>query len=480
MPHPHAHNHRFHLAIIGDGYASGMLCLHLARAGYDLSGVCVIGPNPPNRLGHGAAYGCQHSDFRLNVRDDLMVIDSDNPDEFVAWGRQNITDSEAMVKTTGEKFYRRQDFAAFVREALDKAGVPQTLTHISGTATRLTQHKKHGWQIAITTEASETTLQVACVVIATGNPPPATDTLIAPDLPEATKQRIITRAWDGTWVGQIPPDDHVLLVGGGLTALDACLALHKQSHKGRITLVTPRLPLPPRQAAWQVAPDPPPQWRHPVTATNFLRHFRACLPEATTHADTETPHWQTAFENLRSILPDGWTPLPASQKIKLHKRLGWLWHRLRYRAAPQTLAAVQALIANKQLQLVTGRVTRIENSPPLTAVLTDADGEEKQIACDWIVIASGPGHDPLIQSLIKSGITASDPRQQWILVNSHNQVLAPSPDKNHPSSDRDPVTIVPNLWLLGPPSQFSLGDVVGASTIARHAKQLATLINSQH
>ena len=500
-PHAHSrHNHSFRLAIIGTGFTGGMLCLHLARQGYDLTQACVIGTGTPDQLGHGAAYGCQHPDFRLNVRDDLMVIDADTPDEFVAWARQNINDREAVVTTTGEKFYRRQDFATFITAALAKAGVPNTLTHIKGTATGLTRHKETVWQIGITTATSKITLTAERVIIATGNPPPATDTLIPPDLPERTKQQIITRAWDGTWLGKIKRDDHVLLVGGGLTALDACLALDKQSHKGRITLVTPRLPLPPRQVAWHEAADPPPPWRQPLTAAKFLHHFRACLPQATTQADTETPAWQEAFENLRSILQTGWVQLPASQKIKLHRRLGWLWHRLRYRAAPQTLDAVQALTANKQLQLVIGRVAQIQSpspqhtpspAPPVTAVLApsannktadDTNDKAKSIACDWLVIASGPGHDPLTHTLIQNGLVAPDPHHRWILVNSNNQVLAPNKNNtdNHTDTDTDTDDdIVPNLWLLGPPSQFSLGDVVGASTIARHAKQLATLINSQ-
>src|SRR6056300_1379758 len=114
MPSPNPKSDAYPLAIIGDGYAAAVLLIHLAKQGYDLNQVAVIGQG---QLGLGAAYGTQHPDFRLNVRDDLMIIDDDHSDDFVNWASQ-LNDPDAADPEGGGKFYRRHDFARYVRHHL--------------------------------------------------------------------------------------------------------------------------------------------------------------------------------------------------------------------------------------------------------------------------------------------------------------------------------------------------------------------------
>ena len=462
------YDYAYAIAIIGDGYAAAMLCLHLARQNYDMGRVAVIGDGV---LGQGAAYGCHHPDFRLNVRADLMVVDSDLPDEFSHWAAQHISDPEAEAinagdskNQPGEVFYRRQDFARFVNECLTRAKVQTRISHIKGRAESI-ECDKQGWRIGIAGEAGakNTALKAKGVIIATGNPPPDAESLIGAGVSAKARQHIITRAWDGDWLDRVPTGDHVLLVGGGLTAMDGLLGLHNRRHKGRVTLVTPRGVLPPPQAAWQALDQPPPPWPRPLSGSSFLRHFRQCLPkDATADSLVESPNWQAAFENVRTVLAEAWMALPESHRQRVLKHLGWRWSLLRYRAAPQTVAAAAALMQSGRMQVVAGRVARLEaaadaDAKSVAAVLTNG----RRIACHWLVVASGPGRDAFCQSLISHGIAKSDTSGRWLQVTPEAAVLG---------ADMNPL---PNLWCLGPPSQFSLGDVVGASTIARHAKALA-------
>jgi uncharacterized NAD(P)/FAD-binding protein YdhS len=140
------------------------------------------------------------------------------------------------------------------------------------------------------------------------------------------------------------------------------------------------------------------------------------------------------------------------------RRLGWLWSLIRYRASPQSITAVNHMRSTGQLHIVADRVRQIasgETDHPLLLHLATHD----DIACDYAVIAAGIGHDPLMARLIKTQIAAT--MANGIRVNDDFQLIAPNGHPQH------------RLWVIGPPTQSALGDVIGATTIAKQAAGLA-------
>jgi uncharacterized NAD(P)/FAD-binding protein YdhS len=99
------------LVIIGDGFAAAVTAIHLLRKGIAADSLTIIGPGP---LGKGHAYGCASPSFRLNVREDLPIVFSEDPLHFARWAKTNIDDPEA--KTSAGIFYRRADFGRYVSE----------------------------------------------------------------------------------------------------------------------------------------------------------------------------------------------------------------------------------------------------------------------------------------------------------------------------------------------------------------------------
>ncbi len=451
MPSPNPKSDAYPLAIIGDGYAAAVLLIHLAKQGYDLNQVAVIGKG---QLGLGAAYGTQHPDFRLNVRDDLMIIDDDHPDDFVNWASQ-LNDPDAADPEGGGKFYRRRDFARYVRHHLAEHNIETAITQIKATANGLSHGPDGNWIIALD-DGHPITAKAA--VLATGNPVPYGDHLIRPDAP---MDRIHRTPWDGKSLAKVAAEDHVLLVGGGLTALDACLALYQAKHKGKLTLVTPRGLLPPRQRHWTKAliPDFP----TPLTASRFVHHMRQHLPAE----NPDTANWQSAFEGLRAVLPEAWLRLSPFCQKRLITRLGWLWSLLRYRAAPQAIAAIQDMIKNGQMTVISDRVINISRGAPLTVALS----QHTSVVCDIAALASGPGHDALIQDVINNGIAISPFGQH------EANTCRVAVDKDCALLTHDGNT-AKSLWAIGPPTMASLGDVVGASSIARQATSLAKRLSA--
>jgi uncharacterized NAD(P)/FAD-binding protein YdhS len=448
MSSPNLKQNDFPLAVIGDGYAAAVLLIHLAKHGFDLNQVVVIGKG---QLGLGAAYGTEHPDFRLNVRDDLMIIDDDNPDDFVNWASQ-LNDPDAEDSQGGGKFYRRRDFADYIRHQLQKYDIKTHITRIKAHVQRITRGD-HGHWIITLDHGDKVTVKAA--VLATGNPPPNSAHLISPTAPA---DRIIRTPWGGQSINNIAPDDHLLLIGGGLTALDACLALYQAKHRGKLTLVTPRGLLPPRQRMWAKVIIP--EFPTPLTASRFFQHIRRHLPDES----PDTSQWQSAFEGVRAVMAisGAWSRLSPQCRRRLITRLGWLWSLMRYRAAPQAIDAVEDMLNRGQMTIISDRVVGITSGAPLKVKLS----QRHPIDCDIAYLASGPGIDTLIQHLISDGIGASP----FAKADQDKFGLAVGDDLCLLTDDG---ISAETLWAIGTPTMASRGDVVGASSIARQAASLA-------
>ena len=115
------------------------------------------------------------------------------------------------------------------------------------------------------------------------------------------------------------------------------------------------------------------------------------------------------------------------------------------------------IIADRVIQIKAAMSDAVSSSPPpLTLVMQRHD----DLACGHVILAAGVGNDALITQLKDSHI-AGVLANGGINVSDELQVLAP---------DGSPQ---PHLWALGPPTQFALGDVVGATTTAKQAARLA-------
>jgi uncharacterized NAD(P)/FAD-binding protein YdhS len=101
------------LVIIGDGFAAAVTAIHLLRKGIAADSLTIIGAGS---LGKGNAYGCASPFFRLNVREDLPIVFSEDPLHFARWAEANIDDPEA--KTSAGFFYRRADFGRYISELI--------------------------------------------------------------------------------------------------------------------------------------------------------------------------------------------------------------------------------------------------------------------------------------------------------------------------------------------------------------------------
>jgi uncharacterized NAD(P)/FAD-binding protein YdhS len=178
---------------------------------------------------------------------------------------------------------------------------------------------------------------------------------------------------------------------------------------------------------------------------------------------TTTTKWQSAWEELRPNLNSIWQQFTPHQRQIVFKRLGWAWSLYRFRASPQTIKAYEQLKANHQIQFVVGRAKQIECSERgITAQLNNGHS----IQAERIINCTGVGTDLFLNRLIADAIAIPDPLGTAIAVDTNLNVIKPN------------LQAWNNLWMLGPATMGSLGDVIAASAISKQAEELVTQIQA--
>ena len=436
------------LVIIGDGFAAAVTAIHLLHKGVAVDSLTIIGPGS---LGTGNAYGCVSPFFRLNVREDLPIVFSEDPLHFARWAEANIDDPEA--KTSAGFFYRRADFGRYISELITTEVGFDKIQHIPSKVCRL--NHAHGlWKLDT---ADGGVIYAEKAIIATGNSPPSWPCPIKAEPGKQSASQLIENPWTGQYLTAIHAEDHVVLLGGGLTALDAIYALASQGHRGLITIVAPRPLFPPTQAQWTRQKQP--NWPEKLSPAKLVRFMRQYLPSA----PTTSTEWQSAWEELRPNLNAIWQQLTPHQQRGLFKRLGWAWSLYRFRASPQTIKAYEQLKANHQIQFVMGRAKQVEFAK---SVITVQLNNGQRIEADRIINCTGVGTDLFLNQLIADAIAIPEPLGTAIAVDTNLNVIKPN------------LQAWNNLWMLGPATMGSVGDVVAASAISKQAEGLATQIQA--
>lgn len=431
------------MVIIGDGFAAAVMVVHLLRRGIAPTAITVIGSGT---LGKGNAYGCDNPHFRLNVRENLPIIFSDDPLHFSRWAKEHLNDLEA--KTDAGYFYRRQDFGRYVSELITSKSKSNHIEQIKAKVLSL-NGTDNFWNLALD---NQSVINARRVIIATGNPPPTWPCAVTNSELDSSATRLVENPWSGRGLDGVKTQDHIILLGGGLTALDAINNLGERNHLGQIYVISPRAIFPPAQANWERKVQP--MWPQNLTPAKFIRFMRDYLPSTS----TTSREWQSAWEELRTNINMIWQQFSVHQKRTLFKRLGWLWNLYRFRASPQTIAAYEKLRSKNQIQFVLGRATEIKCSEFKVKALL---GNGIEVEGDRIINCTGVASDPLLNQLIEDRLAIRDPLGHAIAVDENFRV------RHLPSEQWS------SLWMIGPATMGSLGDVVAASAIAKQAEQLA-------
>lgn len=385
------------VAIVGLGPAGLAALLGLLRSAQRPLSVLLI--DPAERPG-GDAYRRSRPEHLLNARATSMSVDPDDPDSFARWlaKRLHLTPEEAR-----ETYAPRPQFAAYLDQMRARA-----FSHARGASHRLYALRRavvdvdateRGWRVALDDGDSRLARHLLLAPGCVGRTPSAqpVSTRVAASPWTADYELAARRFGPGT----------ALIVGGGLSGVDAALSLATAGWRGPIVIASPDGTLPASHAPGPAAearirPLPTPL---PRRASQIFAALRASV-DAHREAGVD---WRASFQQLRDELPEVWPTLDSTVRRRLIRRAGRIWNRHRHRIAPEAASRLEAMVRSRQLTVERRRVLGVREEDGRVSVDVRAPhGDAGTIGVDYLVMATGldlgPRAHPLIARLIDRGL----------------------------------------------------------------------------
>lgn len=439
-----------HLVIIGAGFSGALLAINLLRFGGPPT---TLVERRAGQMGRGVAYSATDPSQLLNVRASGMSAFPDDLGHFARW-------VEARGHGGAADFVPRELYGAYLAETLmaERRGAEDRLRLVEGEATDIAPA---GDGLSVTL-ADGGTLAADAVVLATGNmpphPPPGVDPAQLP------ADRYIADPWRADLARDLGEGHAVVLLGTGLTAIDAALQLDAADFRGEV-LALSRRGLRPRahvvgQPAAPGLADPPVE-----PLSTLVRNTRGQADEL---------GWRGAVDAYRPVTQRLWGIMDAAKRARFLRHLRPFWDVHRHRLAPAVATRIDGMVASGRLRFAAGKVAGCEATSGGIRLTWRPRGRDETVEtlAARVVNCTGPQGDltrtdePLLRALIARGAIRPDPLRLGLEVDAQSHAV-----RADGSAD-------PQLCCIGPMTRGGLWEVVAVPDIRRQAWDVARRLSN--
>ena len=431
------------VAVVGAGASGTILALHLLREG--AGHVTLI--EREREAGRGTAYGTRRPEHVLNVTAGRMSVWPDDPGEFARW--------IASRGGSADDYARREDFGDYLSGLLEAAG--DRIGVVSCDAVAI---ERAGGREQVRLGDGRCIIADA-VVLALGNLRPAIPAGIDAGRLGAA---FVDDPWYGGLADAIEDSDTVLLVGTGLTAVDAALTLDALGFRGRIFALSRRGLLPRANLKREPVVEPPVSMpADPVALLRAVRRRGARIG------------WREAVHEIRVSAQSLWAAMPLTWRRRFLRHLRPWWDVHRHRIAPVVAAGIEALQRDGRFAAAAGWIVSAEPDGKGALVRWRPRGEAgaRELRVARIVNCAGPELDigragePLLDALIGAGRICPDPCRLGIDVDRDSRAL----DRNGAAND--------SLYAIGPMTRGAFWESIAIADIAAQAQAIARRITGR-
>ena len=442
-----------------------MTAVNIARLSEEPLHITVISDD--RSVGRGVAYRSRRPEYLLNVAARNMSAFPHEPDHFLQWLRTRSEFESVSEIELRERFVPRQIYGDYLRSIvqhhLQSPGemAPASSDFVIGTAVDVEPQEAH----CLVHLADGSTVAADHVVLATGNEAPAS-------LPGA-ESLSDHPAWVGNpwlgWEDRLPPHDgSILLLGTGLTAVDAILTLRAKGWLGSIHAVSRHGWFPHSHFRGIRYPDFPP--RGVDVASLGLDELLLLIDEhcAILHARNANP--AIIVDKLRPYTQRIWSGFSRDERLRFAKNYAARWNVFRHRIAPDIHAQITSSQLTGQLQVHADSIEKLRASAD-RIVVDLADGAS--LEGDLVLNATGPStrftatQSVLLQNLLRRGAIAPDGTDMGIGVDFDHTVLTGTGDRS------------PWLLALGPMLKGTYWETIAVPELRVQARRVAeTLLGS--
>ena len=448
--------------IIGGGLSGTMLAVQLLR----LPGtrqILVIEPRP--ELGRGEAYSAVELGHTLNGNAARMSVDPDNADDLTQWLTEYIAaggwpESDQQHVPVSELFPPRGIFGLYAQQRLAqaRAGSASTVEHVRAEVVDV-QVEPAG--VRLTLDDGQQ-LRGAQAVLATGMFPAAR----TPQTQSSGLNAAAVDPWDVQAMTQLDPQSTVLIIGSGLTMVDAVVSLEQAGHRGPIEIFS-------RHGLLPHVRRQPPAWADFLAEDHRLRSplqlLRAVRRQCHS-AQAQGIDWQAPLDTVRAHIGRLWSQASERQKRQFVRHVRPWWESHHHRSPPLSAELVARLHKQGRLRIQAASFLGLE--PTVNGVVTlrlRRRGEQHitHVSGAALINSSGIEYDwrrvarPLPRQLLARGLIKPGPLALGIAAHASGAVL----DAQGVASER--------LFAMGPPLRGMWWESTAVTDVAIQAKALA-------
>ncbi|MGE8176946.1 FAD/NAD(P)-binding protein [Pseudomonas fluorescens] len=453
------------ILIIGGGLSGALLAMQLMR----LPGkrqVLVIEPRA--ELGRGEAYSAVELGHTLNGNAARMGVDPDNPDDLTQWLSAFITnggwpESDQQSVPVAELFPPRGMFGLYVQQRLAEAQAVgarygSSVEHVRGEVVDLQTDE----YATLLTLSDGTRLRGVFAVLATGLFPAAR----TPQTESSGLNAAAVDPWDVAAMTQLDPQSTVLIIGSGLTMVDAVVSLEQAGHRGPIEVFS-------RHGLLPHVRRQPPVWVDFLAEDPGIRSPRQLMHELRSHcraAMAEGVDWQAPLDTVRAHIGRLWSQATDVQRRQFVRHVRPWWESHHHRSPPLSAELVARLHQEGRLRIqaasfkglapsAEGQVSihiRRRGESDVTVVSGDALINSSGIEYDWRRVAR-----PLPQQLLARGLIKPGPLALGIAADANGAVIDAEGQ------------VARRLFAMGPPLRGMWWESTAVTDVASQAKALA-------
>lgn len=456
--------HSADILIIGGGLSGTMLAVQLLRLPGQRSIVVI---EPRAELGRGEAYSAVELGHTLNGNAARMSVDPDNPDDLTQWLTAHIAgggwpESAEQDVPVSELFPPRGLFGVYVQQRLAEAravGALQgsTVEHICAEAVDL---QVNAGSVQLTLSDGQT-LRGSQAVLATGMFPAAR----TPQTQSSGLNAAALDPWDVAAMRELDPQSTVLIIGSGLTMVDAVVSLEQAGHRGPIEVFS-------RHGLLPHVRRQPPAWVDFLAADHSIRTPRQLLRELRRHcrdAVAQGIDWQAPLDTVRAHIARLWSQATDVQRRQFVRHVRPWWESHHHRSPPLSAELIERLHKEGRLRVHAASFKGLEpRADDAVAIRIRPRGETETCVVNGaaLINSSGIEYDwrrvarPLPQQLLARGLVQPGPLALGIAAVDGAVVDA----KGRVNSQ---------LFAMGPPLRGMWWESTAVTDVAAQAKALA-------
>jgi uncharacterized NAD(P)/FAD-binding protein YdhS len=462
-----------HIAIIGGGFSGTMAAVNLARLSDEPLRVTIINHGYPP--GRGVAYSTRRPEHLLNVAARNMSALPEHPNHFLEWLRTRTEFVDTPDTELRETFIPRRIYGDYVRSLtlhytrpVDGRARVET-TFVDDEAIDILP-SEHGAHVLL---ASGRVIPADKILLATGNEMPG-------ELPGAEAlldhPAYASNPWLN-WEAKLPPPtENIILLGTGLTAVDAIVTILALGWSGTIHAVSRNGLLPQSHFKGVEHQEFPPS--EIDLAQLGLAGLVALVKDHCQRLRAAGENPAIVVDKLRPHTQRVWQAFSLSERREFIARYATRWNVMRHRIAQPIHRQVATAIEQGRLKIVSGAVSRLEPRGARIRVHVGRTAEgaaNGEVAGDTIdgalvINCTGPQtrfsatRSRLLRNLLASGVVQPDAMDMGVAIGPDFTAVERSGERS------------PFLHVIGPLLRGTLWETIAVPELRGQALRVAQIL----